>query len=119
MKCDLNPNIKSISGRVGGMLFKTFKRPDGSTQTRAYFLPKKENGKFGYERKKAASKNEIASRAKFAKVSAVLNSLSEESKLRFHKEWVAAKYMFNGKKYVSFRGYIMARLYAEIDNLDI
>ena len=38
MKCELDSNIKSMSGKVGNMLFKTFKRPDGKTETRAYFM---------------------------------------------------------------------------------
>ena len=51
MKCTLNSNIKSISGKVGSLLFKTYTKPDGTKETRAYGLPRKENGKFGYERK--------------------------------------------------------------------
>ena len=59
------------------------------------------------------SKNERASRARFVAVSEKIKNLSEEERMNYHKQWVAAKYMFNGKKYVTLRGYIMARMYAE------
>ena len=118
MKCTLNSNIKSVSGKIGNVLYKTFKKPDGSTETRAYLLPRKENGKYGYERKTPVSKKEIAVRAKFSLVSERISRLSEASKKQFAKEWKAAKYMFNGKKYCTLRGYIMARIYADTENFN-
>ena len=113
MKCELDPNIKSMSGKVGNMLFKTFKRPDGKTETRAYLMPRRENGKFGYERKTRVSEKEKAQRNRFSDVSHMLSSMSEEEKVRYALEWRKANYRFNGKKYATLRGYIMARLFAE------
>ena len=116
MKCTLNPGIKNISGKFGGMIFRTFTRPDGSKETRAYGLPRKKDGSFGYERKSPLSKKEIAARERFKKFSDCIANMSDEQKRKYHKEWKAAKYKFNGKEYATLRGYIMARLYAENKN---
>ena len=94
-------------------MFRTFKKRDGSTETRMYLLPRKGNGKYGYTRKSKASENEQAARSRFTAVSEKIKNLSEEERMNYHKQWVAAKYKFNGKKYATLRGYIMARMYAE------
>lgn len=114
MKCTLNSNIKNISGKFGNLLFRTYTKPDGTKETRAYGMPKRKDGSFGYQRKAAFTEGEIKAQAQFKTVSAAVNSLSEQSRKQFHREWQKAKYKFNGKKYVTLRGYIMARLYAEM-----
>ena len=117
MKCTLNPKFDSISGRSGNILFKTFHRADGKTETRAYFLPyNRETGKYGYKRKAAVTQNEMESRGRFRRVSAIYASLSDETKQRYNREWKKERYMFNGKKYCTLRGYIIARLYADMKN---
>lgn len=117
MKCTLNSNIKSISGKCGNVLYKTYHRADGKTETRAYFLPlNRETGKYGYKRKAKASEKEIESRARFKRVSEILASLSDETKQKYNREWMKAKYMFNGKKYATLRGYIVARIYVDMKN---
>ena len=114
MKCTLNPSFKNVSGRSGDLLFKTFKRPDGSKQTRVYMLPRNyKTGKVGYERKAPLSEKEIGARNKFTIVSRQIMNLTDEQRQQYSNEWRAAKYKFNGKKYNTLRGYIMARLYAE------
>ena len=113
MKVLLNSNIQSVSGKCGGMMFKTYKRRDGSTETRMYLLPKKKNGKYGYTRKAAVSETEQEVRSRFATIAGKIKNLSPEERMSYHEQWVAAKYKFNGKKYATLRGYIMARLYAE------
>lgn len=117
MKCTLNPNIGAISGRSGNVLFKTFHRADGKTETRAYLLPRdRETGKYGYARKAAVTKGEMESRGRFKRVSEIYASLSDETRQRYCREWEKARYMFNGKKYCTLRGYIIARLYADMKN---
>ena len=117
MKCTLNPNIKSISGRSGNILYKTFHRADGKTETRAYFLPRdRETGKYGYKRKAAVTKGEMESRGRFKRISEIYMSLSDETKQRYNREWEKARYKFNGKKYCTLRGYIIARLYVDLKN---
>ena len=59
------------------------------------------------------TKKEQAARSRFVAVSEKIKNLSEEERMNYHKQWVAAKYKFNGKKYATLRGYIMARMYAE------
>ena len=115
MKVDLMPGIASMSGKLKSkspygkdMIFKTFRRPDGKTETRAYFAPKG-----GYKRTTPLSDNEIAARKQFVLISQILKQMPEEKKLQYAREMKAAKYKFNGKEYRSLRGYIMARLYAE------
>ena len=114
MKCKLKSNIESISGRCGNVLYKTFTKLDGSKETRVYLLPRMENGKYGYERKAPLSKNEQAARIRFQEISAQVSAMSAEEKHRYAQEMHDAKLLFNGKKYATLRGYIMARLYAEI-----
>ena len=114
MKCTLNSSLKSLSGKCGNVLYKTYRRADGKTETRAYFLPlNRETGKYGYKRKAAPSQKEIETRARFKRVSEIYASLSDETKKRYCREWKKARYMFNGKKYCTLRGYIIANLYAE------
>ena len=115
MKCTLNSNIKSISGKVGSLLFKTYTKPDGTTETRAYGLPRKANGKFGYERKAAVTAGELAARQKFQTATMALQALTVEQRLAYAREWKAARYKFNGKQYATLRGYIMARIYADMN----
>lgn len=113
MKCTLNPEIEAISGKIGGVLYKTYKRPNGKSETRVYLLPKKENGKYGYERKTPVSENEMAARARFAQVTQAYKNLTDEQKRDYAREWRKDHFVFNGKKYNTFRGYVMARLYAD------
>ena len=69
MKCKLIPGIRSISGTLkrnadGSRLeFRTFKRPDGSTETRAYICPKT-------QRATPPSDKELEQRARFTAISA-------------------------------------------------
>lgn len=112
MKCTLNPEIDNISGKCGGLLYKTFTRANGKKETRVYILPRKENGKYGYERKTSLSDNEIAARNRFAKAAEYFKNLSNEQKQRYCKEFSRNKYTFNGKKYSTVRGYVIARFYA-------
>lgn len=118
MKITLSQCIESMSGKSNGVLFKTYNRPNGKKETRAYILPVKDvspTGKktYGYKRQSALSDKEKASRVRFKQLSGIIAKLSFEEKRRYSNEWRAAKYKFNGKKYVTLRGYIMARLYAE------
>ena len=114
MKCTLMPGIESISGSVKGkngtrLIFKTYKRPSanrvGKTETRVY-LSKKQ------QRTKPLSEIEFACRARFAAAGAYAASLSDEQRKQFHDEWTRSDYLFNGKRYATLKGYIMARFYA-------
>ena len=119
MKCTLEDGIESMSGKCGGMLFKTYTRADGTKQTRAYFMPKKgydkRTGKYiyGYSRKSKPTEKETVARERFAKASEVFKNMTQDEKMRYDKEWKAAKFKFNGKEYATFRGYVIARLFAE------
>ena len=113
MKCTLNPNVKSLSGKANGLLFKTYTRRDGTKETRAYLMPRRENGRYGYERKAALTKGEIDARIRFQRVSWQLNHLGDDTKEKFAREWKKDGYKFNGKKYATLRGYIFARLHAD------
>lgn len=65
MKCELMPGIRSISGTMkrnadGSRLeFRTFQRPDGTTETRAYICHKK-------ERSTPPTDKEMKQRARFS-----------------------------------------------------
>jgi hypothetical protein len=114
-KCSLNANIQNISGRVGSVLYKTYTKADGSKETRMYGLPMKKNGEYGFERKTPPTKKELANRARFMLAHQKLTNLSQEGKEMLAKQWKKDKFMFNGKKYATFRGYAMARIFAELN----
>jgi len=65
-KCNLPKGILSISGKLGGMIFKTYTRPDGTTETRAYPNPYRQHG---YQRTTPVTAKEKHQRAIFAQVS--------------------------------------------------
>ena len=115
MKCTLSPGIESISGSVKGLngsrlIFKTYKRPSvnrkSKTETRVYLSHKQ-------TRTKPLSDNEIACREWFSAARTYAANLSDEKRKRYHDEWKRSDYLFNGKRYATLRGYIMARFYAE------
>lgn len=119
MKVTLAAGIASMSGKNGNMVFRTYKRPNGKIETRAYVLPKKgwdarqKRTTYGYTRTTKPSEKEIAARERFSQISQILNNLTEEQRTRYAQEWQISKYKFNGKSYATLRGYIMARIYAE------
>ena len=115
MKVILPAGIKAISGSVkqrnGSLLvFRTFTKPavgrkPGETETRAYFMPKR-------ERRTLPSEKELAARQRFAKATLYFQTLSNGQREMYAKAWKKNKYMFNGKKYATLRGYIVAHYYA-------
>ena len=114
MKCTLDPNIKSASGKLGNLLFKTFTKPDGTKEVRAYGMPRRKDGSFGYERKAKPSKAEIASRHMFETVAGAIKALTEEQRMQYAREWKTDHHKLNGKVYGTLRGYIMARIYDDM-----
>ena len=115
MKCTLSPGIESISGSVKGLngsrlIFKTYKRPSANrpnkTETRVYLSHKQ-------TRTKPLSENEIACQARFSAARTYAANLSDEQAQRYYDEWKRSDYLFNGKRYATLKGYIMARFYAE------
>lgn len=65
------------------------------------------------ERSTPVTDKELRARARFKEFSQMYTNMSDEQKSKYKKEWKRALYKFNGKKYNTLRGYIMARFYAE------
>ena len=114
MKCTLMPGIESISGSMKGkngkkLTFKTYNRlqADGTykPETRVYLMRRQ-------ERSTPLSENEIAARNRFSEAATYFKNLSEGQKMTYHKLWKNANYCYNGKKYATLRGYVIARFYA-------
>ena len=101
-----------MSGKSGGVLFKTFRKPDGSKQTRAYLLPRKKNGGYGYTRRTAVTEDEKQRRVNFALASAYASRvLADKSSHEFRVWYDLFKEnngKYKGKKYKTLRGFIMA-----------
>jgi len=118
MKCKLNPNLQSLSGKAGNLLFKTFTKPDGTKITRCYTMPRKQDGSFGYERKAPVSDAELKNRELFKKANEAIKEMSclELTKyiLEFHNNWG----VYKGKKYATFRGYLLALSYDTIREIE-
>ncbi len=112
MQCDLAPGIGKLSGKSGGVQFRTYRKPDGTTETRAYLLPRKENGKYGYTRRTTVTEDERQRRVNFALASAYASHVLADKSSPEFREWYdrfeEAKGKFNGKKYNTLRGFIMA-----------
>ena len=117
MKVTLPPGIESISGSMKSkngvrIVYKTYtkpsiKRPGGKPETRAYFVPES-----SYQRRTPISQKEIANRSKFRDASMYWLNLSDKLKKSYYDDWKRSKYMFNGKKYKTLRGYVIARYFA-------
>ena len=113
MKVTLMPEIASISGSMKGkngkrLVFKTYRAASTTRtkpETRAYLMGP-------YQRSTKPSEAELASRQRFAEATRAFYNLSDEEKKKYHQEWKRYKYLFNGKKYATLRGYIVARIYA-------
>ena len=65
------------------------------------------------ERTTPVSERERKARAVFAEMIGKVKDMSDEQKEVYAKEMKRSKGKFNGRKYSSLRGYIVARLYAE------
>ena len=117
MKVTLPPGIESISGSMKSkngvrIVYKTYtkpsiKRPGGKPETRAYFVPES-----SYQRRTPISQKEISNRSKFRDASLYWLNLSDKLKKSYYDDWKRSKYMFNGKKYKTLRGYVIARYFA-------
>ena len=117
MKVTLPPGIESISGSMKSkngvrIVYKTYtkpsiKRPSGKPETRAYFVPES-----SYQRTTPISEKEKCIRTQFKAAMAFWTSLTPDQKQHYYDEWKRSKYMFNGKKYKTLRGFIMARFFA-------
>ena len=114
MKCTLMPGIKSISGSMKQkngtrIVFKTFSKPSvnrsSETETRVYLMRRQ-------ERSTPLSENEIAARNRFSEAATYFKNLSEKQRMAYYKPWKSANYCYNGKKYATLRGYVIARFYA-------
>lgn len=54
------------------------------------------------------TENERKQRSKFAEAALFYSNLSDEQKNAYQQQWKKNKYMFNGKKYATLRGYVVA-----------
>ena len=59
------------------------------------------------------SSNMTMAMSRFTMASRIFKNMSPDEKMKYNKEWKAAKYKFNGKEYNTLRGYVIARLYAD------
>jgi len=92
-KVDLPSQIKSLSGALGSVIFRTFTKRDGTTETRMYRNPYyKVNGRGGYHRATKPTKKEQASRQRFAQMSRAVTARINAGDKRTRKEiWKEVK----------------------------
>ena len=93
MKVELVAGIESVSGKCGNMIFKTFKRPNGKTETRAYFNPyRTSRWEKVNPRKTPPSHAEIKARSLFARRQAYVQELLASGRYHDKREaWNIAK----------------------------
>ena len=121
MKVELIPGISSMSGKAGAFMFRTYKRPNGKTETRAYIMPR--NGSrcvkgvchptYGSKRTTPLSEKEKQARQRFTEVQNQIANMSPDEMWQYSLDFKIGKHKFNGKTYATLRGYIAARLYAQ------
>lgn len=95
-KVELPREIQSLSGALGSVIFRTYTKRDGTTETRMYKNPYyKPNGRSVSQRATKVGEKEIASRQQFAQmsraVSARINAGDKRPKSEIWKE-VKAEY---------------------------
>jgi len=74
-KVELPGEIKSLSGALGGVIFRTYKKPDGTTETRMYKNPYHTvNGRSASHRATVLTPQERAVRAQFAQMSRAVSA---------------------------------------------
>ena len=98
--------IASISGRLGDFLYKTYRKPDGTTVTRSYLYRK-------HERSTPLSPNEMRARSAFANAAAYFQNLTPEQLQSYREQYANDRFTFNGKRYATLRGFVMAHFFAE------
>ena len=92
VKVKLAAGIESASGKTGNVQFRTFTKPDGSTETRMYLIPRAENGKFQYQRSTPVTEREMQVRSIFSRRQArVIQLMAENPKLSKKDAWAIAK----------------------------
>ena len=84
-KVDLMAGIQSVSGKAGNFVFKTYRRPDGKTETRMYPYKKQ-------KRTTKIRKTELAARSLFTRRQALVQELLSSGQCRSKAEaWKIAK----------------------------
>lgn len=93
MKVEFAAGIESASGKCGNMIFKTFKRPNGKKETRAYFNPYHDpRWRSTHARKSKPSEAEIKARTLFARRIAYVQELLASGRYHDKREaWKIAK----------------------------
>ena len=111
--CEFAGGIKNVRGTITKHVYYV----DGVKHTKSVIAKVTKSGKQKVYirettcRKKSLSDGEIKARNLFHEVMITAKYMSEEEKARYAEEWKKNKYKFNGKKYGTLRGYIIARLY--------
>jgi len=90
MKVELMPGIKSISGKNGNMLFRTYSK-NGKKETRAYFLPRIQDKSghvigYGHQRKTKPTDKELRQRKRFAFITRAIAARHQAGDTRSKKE---------------------------------
>ena len=84
-KVNLMAGVQNVSGRAGNFIFKTYRRRDGSVETRMYPYKKR-------ERKTKPSKAEQGARSLFTKRQALVQELFASGQCRSKADaWKIAK----------------------------
>ena len=109
MKVILPRGIASISGTISRsadkkLVAKTFRKADGTKETRMYWFNTQ-------KRTTPPSDKEVTNRTRFAEASLFYRDMTPEDRLRYARAMKKENYRFNGKKYATLRGYVIARCF--------
>jgi len=102
-KVTLMPAIESISGKIGNVVFRTYK----NGQTRVYSSDRS-------PRKTKVTKKETQQREFFARACADWKVMPQIIRNHWQSEYRFNDRIYNGKKYATLRGYFLAKKMAEL-----
>lgn len=112
-RCDFAGGIENVRGTLSKLSY----REDGKLITKRVVAQVTPSGKQRIfireyaQRSSPLTDKERATRNKFAQVSLTLAKMPEEEKKAYAQAWKKNGYKYNGKKYNTLRGYIVARVY--------
>ena len=115
MKVIFAAGINAISGscktKNGTRMIFTHRASDKPGQGRCYLRNSK-----SCQRTTAPSEKELSNRARFAQACARRDALSEEQLASYEADFKRDKGKYRGKQYICLRGYILARLFHEVQD---
>ena len=120
-QCNFPAGIEGVSGTLSKHRFIT---PEGAVTKRVVVTCSKRTGKQRIyireykPRTTPVSAKEQQNRQRMTEATTLAGNLALWKKNAYARDWKESNGVFNGKKYATIRGYLIARIYAELKESD-